>query len=153
MTADLQLARTASRVRARVAADGTEGGFSLVELLVVVIIISVLSTVAVGAYLGMRERGERSTAELNVREALSAAEAYYAQRGSYTGLSLAELKAIDAGVRLSREPVIKSNGRQYCLESTHNGRSTSAPVEPGHNTHSLIGPGGEVVAGACPASL
>jgi Tfp pilus assembly protein PilE len=123
------------------------------ELLIVLVLMSILSTIAVAGYLRMRERGETSAAELNVREGLSAAELYYAHNETYAGMTSAELRALDGGIRLSAEPVIAPDGRHFCLESTHNGNSPSAGASPGTNIHSLVGPGGDIVAGPCPAAL
>ncbi len=128
-----------------------ERGFTLPELLVVMLVVGVLMVVATSAYLSMRTRTQDATAEINVREALSAAELYYAERETYAGMGLAELEALDGGVRLSREPLVSSDGRRFCLESTHNGRPTSALSSPGLKAHSLQGPDGDVAAGACPA--
>jgi prepilin-type N-terminal cleavage/methylation domain-containing protein len=141
-----------SRRRALLTAAG-EDGFTLMELMIVLMIMSILGSISVGAYLHMRDQGEVSAAELNVREALSAAELYYAHHETYTGMTKAELESLDAGIRLSTDPVIAADGKSFCLESTHNGRSPTAAVEPGHNIHSLVGPGGDVGAGPCPSSL
>ena len=134
-------------------AAGGEHGFTIMELLIVLIIMAILMSISVGGYLRLRDRGEVSAAELNVREALSAAELYYAHHETYTGMTTAQLESLDAGIRLSTEPVISSDGKKFCLESTHNGRSPTAAQDSGHNTHSLTGPGGDVVAGPCPSSL
>jgi prepilin-type N-terminal cleavage/methylation domain-containing protein len=138
--------------RSRLTAAGEEG-FSLMELVIVLLIMGILGSISVGAYLHMRDQGEVSAAELNVREALPAAELYYAHHETYTGMTKAELDSLVAGIHLSANPVIASDGKKFCLESTHNGRSPTAAVEPGHNIHSLVGPGGDVVAGQCPPSL
>jgi prepilin-type N-terminal cleavage/methylation domain-containing protein len=130
-----------------------EAGFTLMELMIVVVILGILLSVSAGAFIRMRDRGETSAAELNVRAALSAAELYYAHHDTYDGMTLSKLESLDAGIRLSGEPVISSDGKKYCLESTHNGHPPTVSVEPGHNIHSVTGPGGEIVAGPCPASL
>jgi hypothetical protein len=122
------------------------------ELVIVLVIMGILLSISAGAYIRMRDRGETSAAELNVREALSAVELYYAHHETYDGMTLSEVKWLDGGVRLSGEPVISPDGKRFCLESTHNGHSPTAAVEPGHNIHSIVGPGGDVVAGPCPAS-
>lgn len=132
---------------------GDERGFTMIELVVVLLILGLLMTVAVGSYIGMRDRGEASAAELKLREGLTAAELFYAHNETYTGMTLADLQSFDAGLRLSEEPVIAADGRRFCLESTHNGRSTTAGTNPGHSTHRLIGPGGDPYAGPCPSSL
>jgi len=144
---------TISRLRTRLSLAGNEGGFSLVELMIVLVMITILLSISVGVYLRMRDKGEQSTAASNVREALPAVELYFAHHDTYTGMTRAELKLLDAGVLLSEEPVISADGKSYCVESTHNGHSASSPGTPGHNPHSLTGPGGNIVAGPCPASL
>jgi prepilin-type N-terminal cleavage/methylation domain-containing protein len=130
-----------------------DDGFTLMELMVVILILGILVSVSAGTYFRMQDRGEQSAAELNVREALSATELYYAHHDTYSGMTKNDLEQLDAGVRLSREPVVAADGKSYCLESTHNGNPSTAAVSPGHNVHSLTGPGGDVVAGPCPSSL
>jgi prepilin-type N-terminal cleavage/methylation domain-containing protein len=130
-----------------------EAGFTLMELMIVLVIMGILMTISIGAFTRMRDRGETSAAELNVQEALSAVHLYYAHHDTFDGMTLSALASLDAGIRLSREPVISADGKEFCIESTHNGHSPTAPVEPGHTAHNLIGPGGDVVAGPCPASL
>jgi prepilin-type N-terminal cleavage/methylation domain-containing protein len=130
-----------------------ESGFSLMELVVVLMIVGILVTIGSGLYIGMRDEGNTTAAELHVRQALNAVHSYYGEHETFAGMSRASLAGIDAGVRLSREPVISADGKRYCVESTHNGNSPTAPSEPGVNPHSYVGPGGEISLGLCPASL
>ena len=119
----------------------------------VLMIVGILATIGASVYLGMRDEGQVTAAELNVREALGAVHGYHQENESYTGMTRATLSAIDAGIRLSREPIVSGDGTRYCVESTHNGRSPTAPTEPGISPHSVQGPGGQVSPGPCPASL
>jgi type IV pilus assembly protein PilA len=127
--------------------DGNrEQGFTLIELLVVIIIIGILLAIAVPSYLGFRGRAADKAAAANVRAALPAVEAFFADNGTYTGMTLVALKAIDAGVSLSGNPTILNAGAGYCIQSDSNGSAAN-----GTNPHKYTGPGVDAapVAGSC----
>src|SRR5688500_9997192 len=82
-------------------------GLTLAELLVVLLIIAVLISVAVGSYLGARQRAERSVAQANLRGIVPSLHAYHFDNGTYVGATLDGLKAdYNAGI----EPAIYSFG-------------------------------------------
>ena len=125
------------RIRQRL--DGnTEQGFTLIELLVVIIIIGILLAIAVPSYLGFRGRAADSSAKANVRAALPAVEAFYADNGTYTGMTVAALQLIDQNVNLDAAPTVTAT--TYCIDSTVSG-STWRIAGPGTTT---------AVSGACP---
>ncbi len=69
-------------------------GFTLVELLVVIIIIGILAAVAIPAFLRQRENAWASAVTSDLKNASIAAESFATQHnGKYTGLTPAELKA------------------------------------------------------------
>lgn len=59
-----------------------DSGFTLVELLVVVVIIGVLVAIAVPMYLNYRKGAANKSAQSDVRAAVSAAEQFYTDNGN-----------------------------------------------------------------------
>ena len=92
-----------------------ESGFTLIELLIVVVILGVLLAIAVPSYLGFKDRAQRGAAEANVRSAVPAVEAYYADNGTYGGMSVGSLQAIDSGIRIT---VVSTGTSTYCISNT-----------------------------------
>jgi type IV pilus assembly protein PilA len=112
-----------------------EKGFTLIELLIVLVIIGILLAIAVPSYLGFKTRAEKSAAQANVRAAIPAAEAYYADNGNYTAMDLTALQAIDLGVSLT---TVTGGAASYTLTAVK-----------GSCTASVTGPGGTISVAGC----
>lgn len=61
-----------------------EDGFTLIELMVVVLIIAVLVAIAIPSFLGFRDRAMDRAAQSELRNVLLAEKAYWTDNGSYS---------------------------------------------------------------------
>ena len=61
----------------------SEEGFTLIELMVVVMIIAILMAIAIPAFLGARKRAQDSSAKSAVRNSLSEAQVVFSDLQSY----------------------------------------------------------------------
>ncbi|MEY2580586.1 MAG: ral secretion pathway protein [Ilumatobacteraceae bacterium] len=78
-----------------VAETKQDKGFTLVELLIVIVILGILATVTVFAVTGITNKGKTSACESDAKTIQTAEEAYSANTGNYT----ASLQAlVDAGL-------------------------------------------------------
>lgn len=72
------------RLRARLDAGREDDGFTLVELLIVVVILGVLAGIVVFAVGGVTDRGEAAACEADRKSIQVAQEAHFAQTRSYS---------------------------------------------------------------------
>jgi type IV pilus assembly protein PilA len=85
---------------------GSESGFTLVELLVVMLILGLLAAIAIPSFFNQRDKAKDADAKSAVRTAQTAMETYATDHsGSYASAVPADLVAIeatlsDAGTRL-----------------------------------------------------
>ena len=81
----------------------TEEGFTLIELMVVVLIIAILLAIAIPSFLGARGKAQDRAAQSNVRNALTAEKTYFSDNQTYT---------VDANTLKTIEPSLayKANG-------------------------------------------
>lgn len=70
-----------------------EDGFTLIELMVVVLIIAILLAVAIPTFLSARTRSQDRATQSNLRHAFTGAKALYTDKQDYTQVTIAELQA------------------------------------------------------------
>ena len=114
-----------------------EKGFTLIEMLIVIIILGILLAIAVPAYLKFKDRANNSAAQANIRAAIPAVEAYNADTNGYAGMTLAGLQTnYDSAVKGITFGTITA--ASYCVQSV-----------VGNATYNKNGPGADIVTGAC----
>jgi len=114
-----------------------EDGFTLIELVVVMVIIGILVSFALAMHYGARERASDATARSNIRTAVPAIEAYRADNDGYVGMTLAALKSTYSP-GIGNIVVEWSVQDDYCVSSSLNGRSWWKQ-----------GPGGQIKMTSC----
>lgn len=79
----------------REAARAHEEGFTLIELMVVVLIIAVLLAIAIPTFLGAQSKAKDRSAQSSARNAITAANTIYADTGSFAGATTTELGVVE----------------------------------------------------------
>jgi type IV pilus assembly protein PilA len=87
-----------------------QDGFTLAELLIVILIIGILSAIAIPAFLGQRARARDTAAKNMVRHAQTAIESHYQAGNTYTGATVALLQAIEPSLAPGKGPTLGTPG-------------------------------------------
>ena len=80
-------------LRQRLAKDD-EDGFTLIELMVVVLIIAILIAIAIPTFLGARERSQNRAAQSDLRNGLTAEKTIFTDEEAYTDV-VATLEGVE----------------------------------------------------------
>jgi type IV pilus assembly protein PilA len=121
--------------RAKARRDG-DGGFTLVELLVVIVIIGILVAIAIPVFLNQRQKAWTSAAESDLRNVAPVAESFFADNGTYVNFKADDIQHTDK-VTLT---VKSATADGYCVEAKHSSLS---------DTYKLDSTTGIVVKGTC----
>jgi type IV pilus assembly protein PilA len=77
----------------------SESGFTLIELMVVVLIIGLLLSIAFPTFAGAKERASNRATQADLRTALASAMTYWAELGVYTGFDVTEAEKAEPSIQ------------------------------------------------------
>ena len=120
------------KLRAR---SASESGFTLVELLVVMLILGLLAAIAIPSFFNQRDKARDADAKAGVRTAQTAMETYATDnQGSYTGAAAADLETIEPTLNdvALQAPVIGAGGTSYTVQ-VNSDTGNSFRIERGAN--------------------
>ncbi|MEI7539594.1 MAG: prepilin-type N-terminal cleavage/methylation domain-containing protein [Candidatus Saccharibacteria bacterium] len=78
-----------------------DSGFTIVELLVVIVVIGILAAITIISYTGVTARAKTSQSQSNAQSAQTVAEAYNADTGSYPPTAAAFSSTVVNGINLT----------------------------------------------------
>ena len=107
-----------------------QSGFTIVELLIVIVVIGILATLVIVTFTGIQQKARNSQRQTDINALDSHLEAYYAQTGSYPSLAVltssgwigANMKGLD--VEALKDP--KGGDLQAATDATHYGYAPKA---------------------------
>jgi type IV pilus assembly protein PilA len=138
----------ASEIRKRIRSEET--GFSLIELLVVVVIIGTLAAIAIPAFLGQSEKAQDSEAKSAVRNAESAAEAYFTDDQTYVGMDEDALRAVDPSLNDAGGFTVSGvSATGYTLKVDSESTGTFTIAKAGSTVTRTCGPAARENSGGC----
>jgi type IV pilus assembly protein PilA len=120
-----------AKLRAR--RDGDESGFTLIELMVVVLIIAILIAIAIPTFLGARQRAQDKAAQSSLRNTLTAAKTIYTDGEDYTDATpgaAGTLKATEPSLNFVANTVASADPKKVSV-LTSTDQITMAAVSKG----------------------
>jgi len=100
-----------------------DAGFSLIEVLVVIVIVSILASISIPVFFKQREKAWQAATESALKNAATALNSAAIDRnGSYNGITIPQLVA-NEGLKYDERDiqlaVAGANQGAYCLSATH----------------------------------
>lgn len=91
-------------------------GFTIVELLIVIVVIAILAAISVAAYTGIQERARQSAVVTEATNAKKKLDLYKADTGNYPSTDNLAEAGVQAGAGISFQ--YQGSGASFCLTTT-----------------------------------
>src|SRR5688572_9128034 len=117
--------------------DREDEGFTLIELMVVVLIIAILLAIAIPTFLGARERAQNRAAQSDIRNALAAEKVYYTDAEVYT-TGVTALQSIEPSLTFTNgqaagedyvDVAVSTDAKAVCIERKSAAGTTFALID------------------------
>ena len=138
--------------------DRDDEGFTLIELMVVVLIIAILLAIAIPTFLGARERAQDRAAQSDIRNALTAEKVFYTDNQVYTAgtTGLVAIKSIEPSLTYSGTAsktdvgvTVSNDSGAVCISKVSAGGTTFSIVDVANGT----GAGTYCAKAVCPSGF
>jgi type IV pilus assembly protein PilA len=136
-----------------------EEGFTLIELMVVVLIIAILIAIAIPTFLGARERAQNRAAQSSLRNALTAAKTLYTDNNDYTAADTTAMAGVEPSLTYKANDVASTGPKDISIKAVSSGQWDAAVWSSSNKCYYIqdvsTGPGttfGGVTTGAVKAN-
>jgi type IV pilus assembly protein PilA len=106
-----------------------QDGFTLIELVVVIMIIGILAGIALPAFLGQRSKGQDADAKSNVRSMIAQMESCYTEQDEYNPCPLPDT-GLDVGTNPGQVEATPSGGTYFVMAHSKSGNTFTAEKLP-----------------------
>lgn len=123
-----------SIIKQRLGRDDDEQGFTLIELMVVVLIIAILLAIAIPTFLGARNAANARAAQSDLRNADTAEQTYWTNNQTWdTALTDTQgVTAIETALSWTTSPVAAGNNINVAADAGNNGVVLTAAGKDNH---------------------